>query len=81
MLKYCRSLEFDQAPDYGSIRKLFLDLLVERDYEYDLMFDWMPGANPSALRRHEEATQAALADAAAAGAGSGGAGKGSMPHM
>ena len=71
MLEYTRALRFEEQPDYGRLRKLFLDLLVERGYEYDSMFDWMPGANAGALRRGEEGWNAGAAAEAGAGAGGG----------
>ncbi|XP_020100967.1 casein kinase 1-like protein 1 [Ananas comosus] len=59
---YCRSLEFDQQPDYKFLMNLFLDLLGQRGFQNDGNFDWVdlgyvkrrtqappinPGAGPS----------------------------------
>ncbi|CAL5205210.1 unnamed protein product [Lathyrus oleraceus] len=37
---YCRSLAFDQDPDYGFLKRLFRDLFTCEGYEYDNLFDW-----------------------------------------
>jgi hypothetical protein len=39
-LNYCRSLHFEDKPDYGYLRKLFRDLFNREGYKYDAMFDW-----------------------------------------
>ena len=40
-MNYCRSLKFEDRPDYGYLRKLFKDLFYKMGYEYDYVFDWM----------------------------------------
>jgi len=40
-LNECRKLRFDEKPDYGMLRKLFKDLLSEKGYEYDYIYDWL----------------------------------------
>ena len=40
-LNYCRSLGFDDKPDYNFIKNLFNDLFKENNYENNLYFDWM----------------------------------------
>ncbi len=47
-LNYCRSLRFDDKPDYSYLRKLFRDLFVREGFQYDYVFDWsvQPGAKP-----------------------------------
>ncbi len=49
-LNYCRSLRFDDKPDYSYLRKLFRDLFVREGFQYDYVFDWsvQPGAKPIA---------------------------------
>jgi len=39
-LNYCRSLRFDDKPDYSYLRKLFRDLFVREGFQYDYCFDW-----------------------------------------
>jgi casein kinase 1 alpha len=39
-LNYCRSLQFDDAPDYVYLRELFHLLFRNLNYQYDYMFDW-----------------------------------------
>jgi serine/threonine protein kinase len=39
-LQYCRSLKFEEKPDYKYLRKLFRDLFYRMGYEYDYMWDW-----------------------------------------
>ena len=39
-LNCCRSLRFDDKPDYSYLRKLFRDLFVREGYQYDYVFDW-----------------------------------------
>jgi hypothetical protein len=38
--KYCKSLKFEERPDYVWIRRLFKDLFYKCDYQWDLIFDW-----------------------------------------
>jgi casein kinase I family protein HRR25 len=47
-LNYCRSLRFDDKPDYSYLRKLFRDLFIREGFQYDYVFDWsiQPGAKP-----------------------------------
>lgn len=37
---YCRSLKFEDAPDYSYMRQLFKKVFVRFDYVNDNMFDW-----------------------------------------
>jgi casein kinase I family protein HRR25 len=39
-LHYCRSLRFEDKPDYPYLRQVFLDLLHKEGYDYDYVFDW-----------------------------------------
>jgi casein kinase I family protein HRR25 len=39
-LNCCRSLRFDDKPDYSYLRKLFRDLFVREGFQYDYIFDW-----------------------------------------
>ncbi len=56
-LNYCRSLRFDDKPDYSYLRKLFRDLFIREGFQYDYVFDW--------------SVQQRSADAAAAGVDNG----------
>lgn len=48
-LNYCRSLRFDDKPDYSYLRKLFRDLFIREGFQYDYVFDWslQPGVKNS----------------------------------
>ncbi|KAI3973038.1 hypothetical protein MKX01_019696 [Papaver californicum] len=37
---YCRSLRFEDKPDYSYLKRLFRDLLIREGYQYDFVFDW-----------------------------------------
>lgn len=37
---YCKSLTFDQRPDYGFVKRLFRDLFDRQGYDFDYVFDW-----------------------------------------
>ena len=37
---YCRSLRFEEKPDYAYCRKLFRDLFVREGFIYDYIYDW-----------------------------------------
>eukprot|EP00050_Salpingoeca_kvevrii_P022792 m.132186 g.132186 ORF g.132186 m.132186 type:complete len:358 (-) comp9829_c0_seq1:403-1476(-) len=39
-LTYCRSLRFDDKPDYAYLRTLFRNLFHREGYTYDFVFDW-----------------------------------------
>eukprot|EP00746_Dinoflagellata_sp_MGD_P021628 gnl/MRDRNA2_/MRDRNA2_150494_c0_seq1.p1 gnl/MRDRNA2_/MRDRNA2_150494_c0~~gnl/MRDRNA2_/MRDRNA2_150494_c0_seq1.p1 ORF type:complete len:379 (-),score=50.99 gnl/MRDRNA2_/MRDRNA2_150494_c0_seq1:60-1196(-) len=41
MLKYTRSLAFDQQPDYTYLRRLLKDVMVQEQYVHDLAYDWV----------------------------------------
>lgn len=38
--EYCRSLRFDERPDYSHLRKLFRDVYTKNGYVYDYVYDW-----------------------------------------
>lgn len=58
-LNYCRSLRFDDKPDYSYLRKLFRDLFVREGFQYDYVFDW-------SVQQKVQDEQAAAAQAAQA---------------
>eukprot|EP00455_Lapot_gusevi_P032592 TRINITY_DN3552_c0_g2_i1.p1 TRINITY_DN3552_c0_g2~~TRINITY_DN3552_c0_g2_i1.p1 ORF type:complete len:549 (+),score=87.84 TRINITY_DN3552_c0_g2_i1:153-1799(+) len=39
-LNYCRSLRFDDKPDYAYLKRLFRDLFYREGYETDYLYDW-----------------------------------------
>eukprot|EP01137_Pigoraptor_chileana_P015271 Opistho-2@70986 len=39
-MNYCRSLRFDDKPDYAYLRQLFRNLFTKERYVYDYIFDW-----------------------------------------
>ncbi|KAJ0228693.1 Protein kinase domain-containing protein [Hirschfeldia incana] len=56
---YCRSLRFEDKPDYSYLKRLFRDLFIREGYQFDYVFDWTilkypqmgsssnrPGTNP-----------------------------------
>jgi len=38
--QYCRSLRFDDKPDFSYLRKMFRDLFGKEGYQWDYVFDW-----------------------------------------
>lgn len=36
----CRSLRFDDKPDYASLKRLFRDLFIREGFQFDYVFDW-----------------------------------------
>jgi len=39
-LHYCKSLRFEDRPDYAYLRRLLKDLFFREGYQYDFVFDW-----------------------------------------
>jgi len=39
-LNYCRSLRFEDRPDYAYLRRFLKDLFFRENYQYDYIFDW-----------------------------------------
>jgi hypothetical protein len=39
-LNFCRSLKFEDKPDYNYLRQLFRNLFHKLGYTYDYVFDW-----------------------------------------
>ena len=38
---YCRSLKFEDKPDYAQLRKMFKDLFYEKHYDCNFSYDWV----------------------------------------
>ncbi|CAJ1952266.1 unnamed protein product [Cylindrotheca closterium] len=66
--EYCRSLRFEDRPDYAYLKRLFKELFYRKGFQYDNMFDWTvlnlqqersrappdrPLDNPRASENHE----------------------------
>nr|GLL30770.1 casein kinase 1-like protein 9 [Ipomoea trifida] len=43
---YCRSLRFEDKPDYSYLKRLFRDLFIREGYQFDFVFDWTILKNP-----------------------------------
>jgi casein kinase I family protein HRR25 len=54
-LNYCRSLRFDDKPDYSYLRKLFRDLFVREGFQYDYVFDW--SVQPNSAKQQQQARE------------------------
>lgn len=37
---YCRSLRFDDKPDYAYLKRIFRDLFIREGFQFDYTFDW-----------------------------------------
>nr|KAJ0195099.1 hypothetical protein LSAT_V11C700366780 [Lactuca sativa] len=37
---YCRSLRFEDKPDYSYLKRLFHELFTREVYQFDYIFDW-----------------------------------------
>ncbi|XP_074083031.1 casein kinase I isoform X3 [Macrotis lagotis] len=56
-LNFCRSLRFDDKPDYSYLRQLFRNLFHRQGFSYDYVFDWNMlkfGATPGQSRSFEK---------------------------
>ncbi|RVW53784.1 Casein kinase 1-like protein 6 [Vitis vinifera] len=53
---YCRSLRFEDKPDYSYLKRLFRDLFIREGYQFDYVFDWTilkyPQIGASSRGRH-----------------------------
>ncbi|KMZ74817.1 putative Casein kinase [Zostera marina] len=65
---YCRSLQFDEKPDYSYIKKLFRDLFIREGYQFDYIFDWtlikFPPSNSNSKTHHNGRTTGAIGPSA-----------------
>ncbi|MBA0852066.1 hypothetical protein Goshw_000741 [Gossypium schwendimanii] len=37
---YCRSLRFEDKPDYSYLKRLFRELFIREGYQFDFVYDW-----------------------------------------
>ncbi|XP_021660934.2 casein kinase 1-like protein 6 isoform X1 [Hevea brasiliensis] len=53
---YCRSLRFEDKPDYSYLKRLFRELFIREGYQFDYVFDWTvlkyPQISSSSRGRH-----------------------------
>ena len=49
---YCRSLKFEEKPDYAYCKKLFRELFYKNDFSSTAFFDWVPYQSSKKLGRH-----------------------------
>lgn len=66
-LNYCRSLRFDDKPDYSYLRRLFRDLFYREGFHPDFVYDWSIKnlAERQATQTEEKKPDGAAAPAAA----------------
>lgn len=85
-LNYCRSLRFEEKPDYSYLRQLFRNLFHKQGFTYDYVFDWnmlkFGGSRPESdgnpdqakdrerKQRHQRSAAAVTATGATVGASS-----------
>jgi len=55
-LNFCRSLRFDEEPDYAFLRSLFRNVLCRQGYTADYQFDWNR-RRPRAVKRYWQISQ------------------------
>ncbi|XP_021747114.1 casein kinase 1-like protein 2 [Chenopodium quinoa] len=60
---YCRSLRFDDKPDYAYLKRIFRDLFIREGFQFDYVFDWT-------ILKYQQ-SQLATPPARIAGAGAG----------
>lgn len=51
-MHYCRSLRFEDRPDYGFIKKMFRELMIRENLDYDYVFDWTAVDSPNRTSIH-----------------------------
>jgi len=88
-LEYCRTLRFDDKPNYSYLKKLFRDVMAREALKDDNEFDWVKRKRAESSKKAGGGGDAAGTGAAAGGGGgtgeeaagapSGGGGKGAAP--
>ncbi|CAK9881522.1 unnamed protein product [Sphagnum jensenii] len=76
---YCRSLRFDDKPDYAYLKRIFRDLFIREGFQFDYVFDW----TILKYQQSQIATAGApqRANPGAGGTSSGAAGVGGLPAV
>ena len=64
-LNYCRSLGFEDRPDYAYLRRTLRDLFARSGFRYDFTFDWSQGGNSKHRQPRTVAAEAPQCRAAA----------------
>lgn len=59
-LKYARSLEFTETPDYERLINMFKSLISKQGFKLDWEFDWIEKLNKFYLKSHHQNNQTAL---------------------
>jgi len=59
-LTYCRSLGFEDRPDYAYLRRILKDLFFRENYQYDFVFDWTIQSKASKDDKDREQSKEAL---------------------
>ncbi|KAL6883260.1 hypothetical protein ACP4OV_010674 [Aristida adscensionis] len=54
---YCRSLRFEDRPDYSFLKKLLRDVFIREGYQFDYVFDWTLLKFPEMGSNHKLARQ------------------------
>lgn len=63
--EYCRSLRFEDRPDYAYLKRLFKELFYRKGFQYDNMFDWtVQNMQQERSRLGGDSSRAAAADGA-----------------
>jgi casein kinase 1 len=50
-LRYCRTLNYDEKPDYGYLQNIFGELYNKMGFEHGTSFDWTEKAIEESKRR------------------------------
>lgn len=50
--QYCKSLKFEEKPDYAYLKRLFKDLFTKSNFKYDFIFEWDLRRKPSKLTQY-----------------------------
>jgi serine/threonine protein kinase len=53
-LEYCRSLRFDDKPDYAHLRRMFRELYVRKGFRDDGIFDWTVTPSTRSVRTKDD---------------------------
>lgn len=53
MLNYCKSLTFDEKPNYIALRRMFKKLFYAKDFNENSIFDWNNFKTPEMLKEHD----------------------------